>query len=116
MKRVVALAVLVSFVGVPVAQAQERRFTPKPSVTFLQAGTPDAPAAALSSGRTPDQPRLGSKASIEKAAAAARGTTAPVVPRRRNVLGKAWFWALIGGAAIVILIWAAGGDDNGDGY
>ena len=108
MKRAVVLAVLFSFTVVPVAYAQERRFTPKASFTFLPVGTPDAaPAPAPPS---PERPKLVGKASIERAATAARAVTAPPVPRR-NVIKKGWFWGLVGGAVLVILIWSAGGDD-----
>ena len=107
MRRAVVLAVLISFTVVPVAYAQEGRFTPKASFTFLPVGTPDAaPAPAPPS---PDRPRIAGKASIERAATAGR-VTLPPVPRR-SVLTKGWFWGLVGGAVLVILLWSAGGDD-----
>jgi hypothetical protein len=116
MKRAIALAVLISFVAVPIAHAEERKFTPKTSITFSPTATPAAtPAPARTFVPVPAMPRLTSKASIEKAVATAtRGAAAPVM-RRKSIFKKAWFWALVGGAAAVIIIWAAGGDDGGDG-
>src|SRR5262245_38821258 len=93
MTRIVAFAVLVSFVGVSVAQAQERRVAPRMSVSFLPPATPGvmAPTAKLT------------KSSIERAVASAmRNANIPAV-RRRNVLKKAWFWIVVGGAAVALV-------------
>ena len=110
MKRVVVLAVLISFTVVPVAYAQERTFTPKASFTFLPVGTPDATPAPAPGPPSPERPRLMGKASIERAATAARDVAVPPVPRR-SVITKGWFWGLVAGAVLVILLWSAGGDD-----
>ena len=108
MKRAVVLAVLISLTVVPVAYAQERTFTPKASFTFLPVGTPDATPAP--GPPSPERPRLTGKASIERAATAARDVTVAPVPRR-SVVTKGWFWGLVAGAVLVILLWSAGGDD-----
>lgn len=105
MKRVVAFAVLISFVAIPAAHAEERRFTPRTSVSFSPAAMP-APLVA---------PRLTSKASIDHAIATVASSRTASLVRRRTVLKKAWFWVLVGGAATALVIVAAnsGGSDGG---
>ena len=106
MKRVVAFAVLFSFAGVPLAHADERRFTPKTSISFATS----APVPA----HPPAVPRL-TKASIDKAVAAAvRGVSMPTM-RRKSVLKRAWFWVVVGGAVAAIIIIANNGNDDGSG-
>lgn len=105
MKRIIAVAILVSFAAVPVAQAEERRFTPNMSVSFSPAPTPTVVVA----------PRLTSKASIDKSIAAVASHGPTTVLRRRSVLKKAWFWVVVGGAAAALIIIAANSGDGGGG-
>ena len=120
MKRVVALAVLISFIAVPVAQAEERRFTPRMSVSFSPVAPPHAAGLTATSPARPfvhaGASRLTSKASIESAIAAAAINTKSAAVRRRNVLKKAWFWLVVGGAAAALVIVAASSSGDGGIY